>query len=148
MTPLHDLHFASLSFASPAASSLPWPRCNCDYGTEPRGGPNYFRMQMECDPQEGAVGFNLLHAVDSVQRIFVEWLVGRPINYRGADKSLARPGRKQADVSVRMAWNSFGALPCRINMTTRVSMLKSRASRTFFRASFLPGRAKDLSAPR
>jgi len=25
------------------------------------------------------------------------------INYRGADKSLARPGRKQANVSVRMA---------------------------------------------
>ena len=30
--------------------------------------------------------------------------------YRGADKSLARPGRKQANVSVRI---SFGALPCR-----------------------------------
>jgi len=33
--------------------------------------------------------------------------------YRTADKSLARPGRKQANVSVRMAWISFGALPCR-----------------------------------
>ena len=33
--------------------------------------------------------------------------------YRGADKSLARPGRKQANVSVRVAWISFGALPCR-----------------------------------
>ena len=33
--------------------------------------------------------------------------------YRGADKSLARPGRKQANISVRMAWISFGALPCR-----------------------------------
>jgi len=33
-------------------------------------------------------------------------------------------------------------------MTTRVSMLlKSRASLTFFRTCFLPGRAKDLSAP-
>ena len=29
--------------------------------------------------------------------------------YRGADKSLARQGRKQANVSVRMAWISFGA---------------------------------------
>jgi hypothetical protein len=29
------------------------------------------------------------------------------------DKSLARPGRKQADMSVRMAWISFGVLPCR-----------------------------------
>jgi len=33
--------------------------------------------------------------------------------YRGADKSLARPGRKQVNVSVRMVWISFGALPCR-----------------------------------
>jgi len=72
--------------------------------------------------------------------------------YRGADKSLARPGRKQANVSVRMAWICFGTLPCRkkINsMTSRVSMLlKSRASLTCFRACFLPGRAKDLSANR
>ena len=33
--------------------------------------------------------------------------------YRGADKSLAQPVRKQANVSVRMALISFGALPCR-----------------------------------
>jgi hypothetical protein len=34
-------------------------------------------------------------------------------------------------------------------MTARVLMLlKSRASLTCFRACFLPGRAKDLSAPR
>jgi len=71
--------------------------------------------------------------------------------YRGADKSLARPGRKQANISVRMAWISFGALPCRKRnlMTARVSiLLKPRASLTCFRACFLPGRAKDLSAPR
>ena len=30
--------------------------------------------------------------------------------YRGADKSLARTGRKQANVSVRIAWISFGAM--------------------------------------
>jgi len=35
------------------------------------------------------------------------------VQYRGADKSLARPGRKQANVSVRMASISFGALLCR-----------------------------------
>ena len=35
--------------------------------------------------------------------------------YRGADKSLARPGSKHANVSVRMAWISFGAFPCRKN---------------------------------
>jgi len=34
-------------------------------------------------------------------------------------------------------------------MIARVSiLLKSRVSLTYFRASFLPGRAKDLSAPR
>ena len=72
--------------------------------------------------------------------------------YKGADKSLARPGRKQAKVSVRMAWISFGALPCRKqkNMMTAcvLMLLKSRASLTCFRACFLPGRAKDLLAPR
>jgi len=31
--------------------------------------------------------------------------------YRGSDMSLARPGRKQANISVRMAWISFGTLP-------------------------------------
>jgi len=30
-----------------------------------------------------------------------------------ADKSLAQPGTKQPNVSVRMAWISFGALSCR-----------------------------------
>jgi len=71
--------------------------------------------------------------------------------YRGADKSLARPGRKQGNISVSMAWISFGALLCRKKnlMTARVSiLLKLRASLTCFRASFLPGWAKDLSAPR
>ena len=33
--------------------------------------------------------------------------------YRGAGKYLARAGRKQANVSVRMARISLGALPCR-----------------------------------
>jgi len=71
--------------------------------------------------------------------------------YRGADKSLAQPGGKQANISVRMAWISFNALPCRKRnlMTARVSiLLKSCAPLTCFRACFLPGRAKDLSAPR
>ena len=31
----------------------------------------------------------------------------------GADKSLARPGRKQVDVSVRITLISLGALPCK-----------------------------------
>ena len=50
-------------------------------------------------------------------------------------------------------WREFPSTPClqeRKNlMTTRVSMLlKSRASLICFRDCFLPGRAKDLSAPR
>jgi len=75
----------------------------------------------------------------------------RPALLLIADKSLARPGRKQANVSVRMTWISFGALPCRKRnlMTAHVSMLlKSRTSLICFRACFLPVRAKDLSAPR
>ena len=73
------------------------------------------------------------------------------VTHRGADKSFARPGRKQANVSLRMVWNSFGALPCRkINLTaSRVSiLLKSRAFLTCFQTCFLPGRAKDLSTLR
>jgi len=71
--------------------------------------------------------------------------------YRGADKSLARTGRKQANVSFR--WGEFPSAPClaeKKNLkTARVSMLlKSRSSLTCFQACFLPGRAKDLSAPR
>jgi len=71
--------------------------------------------------------------------------------YRGAGTSLARPGRKQANVSLRMAWISLGALPCRKRnlMTAHFSiLLKSRASLTCFWSCFRPGRAKDLSAPR
>jgi len=71
--------------------------------------------------------------------------------YRGADKSLAWPGRKQVNVTVRMAGISFGTLPCRGEKTWRqlVSMLlKSHASLTCFWARFPPGRDKDLSAPR
>jgi len=72
------------------------------------------------------------------------------ISNRGAAKSLARPERKQANVSVRMEWISFDALPCRKrHLTARVSiLLKSRASLKCFRACFLHGRVKDLSALR
>ena len=51
-------------------------------------------------------------------------------------------------------WREFPSAPCPTGgkkknlMTARFSMLlKSRASMTCFRACFLPGRAKDLSAP-
>jgi len=54
-----------------------------------------------------------------------------------------------ANVSVRMAWISFGALPCREKKTWQLASrcCWNRASLTCFRACFLPGRAKDLSAP-
>jgi len=70
--------------------------------------------------------------------------------YRGADKSLAQPGWKQANVSVRMARISFGAWPCSGGDLWQLAfrLLKLRASLTWFRACFLPGRAKDLPAPR
>jgi len=48
-------------------------------------------------------------------------------------------------------WREFPSAPSLAGkknlMTARVSMLKSRVSLTCFRACFLPGRAKDLSAP-
>ena len=51
-------------------------------------------------------------------------------------------------------WREFPSAPCLAGkkkknlMTSRVSMLlKSRASLTRFRSCFLPGWAKDLSAP-
>jgi len=71
--------------------------------------------------------------------------------YRGADKSLARSGRKQVNVSARMALICFGALPCKEKKkldSSRLDVVESNASLTCFRACFLPGRAKDLSAPR
>jgi len=71
--------------------------------------------------------------------------------YRGADKSLARPGRKQANVSDRMACISFGALPCRKKKWWKLASTCcwNRARRlTCFRGCFLPGWARDLSAPR
>ena len=53
-------------------------------------------------------------------------------------------------------WREFPSVPCLVGkkklddlMTACVSkLLKSRASLACFRARFLPGRAKDLSAPR
>jgi hypothetical protein len=81
-----------------------------------------------------------------------DFVLHRAYCYRGADKSLTLPWKKQDNVSVRMVWISFGALLCGgwggggNLMTVRVSMLlKSRASLTCFRACFLPDRAKDLS---
>ena len=43
--------------------------------------------------------------------------------YRGANKFLARPGRKQANISVRMMRISFGALPCGKKIIDDISRL-------------------------
>jgi len=63
--------------------------------------------------------------------------------YRSADKSLARPGRKQANVSVRMVWISFGALPCRRKiwwqLTSRCCWNRARPWQSFELVSFLVG---------
>ena len=74
-------------------------------------------------------------------------LVG--LYYKCADKSLAQPGRKKADVSCQNGVNFLRRLGLQGGkknlMTARVSMLlKSHPSLTCFRACFLPGRAKDL----
>ena len=71
--------------------------------------------------------------------------------YRGADKSLARSGRKK--LMFLSEWREFPSAPYLAGgkknlMTARVSMLlKSRASLIRFPACFLPGRARAFSAP-
>jgi len=58
-------------------------------------------------------------------------------------------GNKLMVLSERREFPSGPCLAEKKNLTVRVSMLlKSRASLTCFRACFIPGRAKDLSAPR
>ena len=62
------------------------------------------------------------------------------------------PDQERNKLMFLSEWREFPSAPCVAGkknlMTARVSMLlKSRASLTCFRACFLPGRAKDLSAP-
>ena len=70
--------------------------------------------------------------------------------YRGADKSLARPGKKQARKHVRDA-RDFNNIETRAVIkffTLQGKALKEiHAILTETLACFLPGRAKDLSAP-
>ena len=69
--------------------------------------------------------------------------------YRSADKSLAWPGRNK--LMFLSEWREFPSAPCLAGkknlMTARVSMLKSRASSTCFRACYFPGRAKAYQDP-
>jgi len=63
--------------------------------------------------------------------------------YRGTDRSLARPGREQAYVPVRMVWISFGALPCRRKtwwqLESRCCWNRARPWHAFELVSFLVG---------
>ena len=71
-------------------------------------------------------------------------------SYRGADKSLARPGRKQARKHVRDSRN-FNNIETRA--VVKFCFLQGKAQKEIHAiltetvACFLPGRAKDLSAP-
>jgi len=70
--------------------------------------------------------------------------------YRGADKSLARPGRKQARKHVRDA-RDFNNIETRV--VIKFLLLHGKAPKEIHAilaealACFLPGRAKDVSAP-
>jgi len=76
--------------------------------------------------------------------------VWKCVLYRGADKSLARRGRKQARKHVRDA-RDFNNIETRA--VIKFLFLKGKAPKeihsvlTETLACFLPGRAKDLSAP-
>ena len=69
-------------------------------------------------------------------------------------ESLDRPGRKQANVSVRMASISFGALSCRgegekkLDDSSRLDVVEIARGRDMLLIFFLPGWVKNLSAPR
>ena len=71
--------------------------------------------------------------------------------YRGAGKSLARPGRKQSRKNVRDA-RDFNNIETRA--VIKFLFLQGKAPKeihailTETLALFLPGRAKDFSAPR
>jgi len=74
----------------------------------------------------------------------------RILIYRGADKSLARPGRKQARKHVRNV-RDFNKIETRA--VIKFLSLKGKAPKEIYAiltetlACFLPDRAKDLSAP-
>ena len=69
--------------------------------------------------------------------------------YRGADKFLARPGRKQARKHVRDArdFNNIEKRAVKFFFLQGKAPKEIHAILTETLACFLPGRAKDLSAP-
>jgi len=79
---------------------------------------------------------------------FLRHLCTKLISYRGADKSLARPGRKQSQMHVSDA-RDFENIETR--PVIKFFFLQGKAPKeihatlTETLACFLPGRAKDLS---
>jgi len=77
---------------------------------------------------------------------------GKESNNRGADKSLAQPGRKQARKYARDA-RDFNNIETRAVIKFFLFFLQGKAPKeihailTETLACFLPGRAKNLSAP-
>jgi len=72
------------------------------------------------------------------------------MKYSGAAKSLVRPRRKQASVSVRMAWISFGALPCRkkkLDDNSRLNVVEIARVPDMLPSLSPSCLAKDLSEP-
>ena len=75
---------------------------------------------------------------------------GKSGQYRGADKSLARPGKKKARKHVRDV-RDFDNIETRA--VIKLFVLQGKAPKEIHAiltetvACFLPGRAKDLSAP-
>jgi len=69
--------------------------------------------------------------------------------YRGADKSLARPGRKQARKHVRDArdFNNIKKRPVNFFFLQGKAPKEIHSILTETLVCFLPSRAKDLSAP-
>ena len=119
---------------------LKWPR------REATNGHLIFRNKWSCT-FDLTVSLNFLLPALKFWTKFVDWIYSR---YGGADKSIARSGRKQANVSVRMAWISFGALPCmkKLDASSRLHVVEIARVPEMLPSLFLPGQAKDLSAPR
>jgi len=76
--------------------------------------------------------------------------VGFEANYRGADKSLARPGRKEPRKHVRDALDFNNMEPrtvIKFFFLPRKAPKEIHAIMTEILSCFLPGRTKDLLAP-
>ena len=114
-------------------------------------GRHKARRCIDCPVYEGVPSLRCRVSSD-IRRVAAESLAAQQqtgVSYRGADKSLARPGRKQARKHVRDARDSTtsrrelsssfflqGKAPEEINAILTETL-----------TCFLPGRAKDLSAP-